>query len=106
MKRELLHANYPPGSDSSSVFKVSLTSCYIERLCVAFVVFCSSRSIRPFVFVTNKVHRKIIANKILYFRKICLTVISRNVLASCRAQLFETCNISLYAIYELVLDSS
>lgn len=56
-------------------------------------------------FLKNKVHRKIIANKILYFRKICLTVISRNVLASCCAQLFETCNFSLYAIYELVLDS-
>lgn len=46
------------------------------------------------------------ANKILYFRKIGLTVISRNVLDTCCAQRFETSNLSLHAICELVSDSS
>lgn len=45
------------------------------------------------------------ANKILYFRKIGLTV-SRNVLDTWCAQLFETCNFGLHAICELVSDSS
>lgn len=58
-----------------------------------------------FIFLRiNKVHRKITANKILYFRKIGLTVISRNVLDTCCAQLFETC-LSLHAGCRLGSDS-
>lgn len=72
--------------------------------------FSSSAEVSPsglFIFLRiNKVHRKITANKILYFRKIGLTVISRNVLDTCCAQLFKTCLFSLHAVCELGADSS